>query len=554
MTRYAEHVNDRQTSQGQLARADQKKNHAGGFVFVVSPWTRLDRFLTLGAEGGTYYVDEKKLTIENAACVKECLALDGERAVRRIVEISDAGRAPKNDSAIFALAIATADPNPKTRAAASAAIPRVCRIGTHLFHFANDVQNFRGWGPGLRKAIAKWYVERPMDKLALQAVKYQQRDGWAHRDLLRLAHPVPTSPEQNAVFRWMRGEVKPGTKHARKDPGVAELPALIQAFERIHEPGVTVDAAIALIRDHGLPHECVPNELKGHAVIWEALLPSMGQTALLRNLAKMTSVNLLAPMGNATRNVAALLTDTSRLFSGRVHPIAILLALKTYASGHGLKGSLAWTPVREIVDALDEAFYLSFQAIEPSNKRTFLALDVSWSMGAEIGGTSLQCREAAAAMAMATARTEKQWFLAGFASGGAGIGGQWGGAPSRLQPIAISAKSRLDDAVRACANVPMGGTDCALPMLHALEAKLEVDTFVIYTDNETWAGAVHPFQALRAYREKTGIAAKLVVVGMTSSEFSIADATDAGMLDVAGFDAAVPSVIADFSAAREVIA
>lgn len=57
---------------------------------------------------------------------------------------------------------------------------------------------------------------------------------------------------------------------------------------------------------------------------------------------------------------------------------------------------------------------------------------------------------------------------------------------------------------------------------------------------------MHPVQALRTYREKTGIAAKLVVVGLVSNGFSIADPEDPGMLDVVGFDTAVPALIADF--------
>ncbi|MGO9985301.1 MAG: TROVE domain-containing protein, partial [Rhodomicrobium sp.] len=93
---------------------------------------------------------------------------------------------------------------------------------------------------------------------------------------------------------------------------------------------------------------------------------------------------------------------------------------------------------------------------------------------------------------------------------------------------------------------PFGGTDCALPMLHAMEKGLKVDAFVVYTDSETWAGKIHPVQALKEYRTKTGIAAKLVVVGMVSNGFSIADPNDGGMLDVVGFDAAAPAVIADF--------
>ena len=48
-------------------------------------------------------------------------------------------------------------------------------------------------------------------------------------------------------------------------------------------------------------------------------------------------------------------------------------------------------------------------------------------------------------------------------------------------------------------------------------------------------------------REKTGIPAKLVVVGMIASGFTIADPTDTGMLDVVGFDTTVPAVMADFA-------
>jgi 60 kDa SS-A/Ro ribonucleoprotein len=59
---------------------------------------------------------------------------------------------------------------------------------------------------------------------------------------------------------------------------------------------------------------------------------------------------------------------------------------------------------------------------------------------------------------------------------------------------------------------------------------------VIYTDSETWAGHIHPIQALRDYRHASGIDARLVVVGMVSHGFSIADSADSGMLDVVGFD------------------
>ena len=73
-----------------------------------------------------------------------------------------------------------------------------------------------------------------------------------------------------------------------------------------------------------------------------------------------------------------------------------------------------------------------------------------------------------------------------------------------------------------------------------------VSAFVTYTDSETWAGNIHPAQALRQYREEFECNAKAVVVGMTSNGFTLADPNDRGMLDVVGFDTSVPAVVSDF--------
>jgi 60 kDa SS-A/Ro ribonucleoprotein len=117
----------------------------------------------------------------------------------------------------------------------------------------------------------------------------------------------------------------------------------------------------------------------------------------------------------------------------------------------------------------------------------------------------------------------------------------------RFVELPIGRDERLKDVLERTGDLPFQATDCALPMLYALEHRVAVDVFVIYTDNETWAGTIHADEALRRYREVTGIAAKLVVVGMTSTGFTLADPNDAGMLDVVGFDTAAPAVIADFA-------
>jgi 60 kDa SS-A/Ro ribonucleoprotein len=529
----------------------QVPNSAGGYAWEVDDWTRLRRFLILGSEGGSYYASEWKLTRENAQALERCVAGDGPRAVAEIVRVSDEGRAPKNDVAVFALALAAGLGDEPTRRAALDALPQVCRTGTHLFQFATFVEGFRGWGRSLRRGVGRWYASQPVDSLAYQAVKYRRRDGVTHRDLLRLAHPgeevssrnptLEVSPEHRRLFEWIvRGGETDG------------LPRVVEGFVRAQASAAAADSA-ALVREYRLPREAVRTEHLTSPEVWEALLEDMPMTAAIRNLATMTRVGVLAPGSEGTKTVVAQLGDEERIRRARVHPIAVLAALRTYAAGRGVRGRSEWTPVREIVDALDGAFYAAFSNVERAGTRLLLALDVSASMtsGRVAGVPGLTPRDASAALALVTAATEPAYELVGFHAGRGGWKSrtkrQWGFGEQGLTPLAIGPRQRLDDAVKAVSGLPFGGTDCALPMLYALAREREVDTFVIYTDSETWAGDVHPAQALRDYRQVSGIDARLVVVGMVSNGFSIADPADPGMLDVVGFDTATPQLISDFA-------
>lgn len=540
---YGQVYSRKQTPQSEpIPGSKQVPNSAGGYAFAVDDWTRLDRFLILGTEGGSYYAKELALTRENAQAVERCIQADGQRAVARIAEISDAGRAPKNDPAIFALALAAKTGDAPTRKAALTALPKVCRIGTHLMHFAEYVQHLGGWGRGTRRAVANWYLSKPLDRLAYQLVKYQSRDTWSNRDLLRLSHAKPTNMGQSEILRWAAKGAEPGREIAPSDGY-----SLIAAFEQAKtaEP----KELIRLIREHNLPHEAIPTEAKTRPEIWEALLPDLGMTALIRNLATMTRVGLLAPNAAAVRSVCERLEDAEQIKKARLHPLSVLVALNTYQRGQGVRGSGTWTPVQRIVDALDGAFYKAFQAVEPTGKRYQLAIDVSGSMSCtEIAGMAgITPRIGAATMALVTAAVEKEYVVTAFSSGPYRSMHSGMGYGSGIVEAKISPRMRLDSVIQTLAQIPMGGTDCALPMLWAAENKIPCDVFCVYTDSETWAGAVHPVQALNLYRQKTGIPAKLVVIGMVSNGFTIADPNDAGMLDVVGFDTATPAVISDFA-------
>jgi 60 kDa SS-A/Ro ribonucleoprotein len=153
--------------------------------------------------------------------------------------------------------------------------------------------------------------------------------------------------------------------------------------------------------------------------------------------------------------------------------------------------------------------------------------------GAVAGVPGLTPRVAAAAMALVTAAREPRHQIMAF--------------QDEFVPLGISPRERLDDVVRRTNGLRFGRTDCALPMRFAMERTIPVDVFLVLTDSETWYGDVHPVQALRQYRERMGIPAKLIVAAFVANRFSIADPDDAGMLDVVGFDTAVPSLIRDFA-------
>ena len=517
---YKKHVQTKKTPQSEpVVGENQVENNAGGYVFALDNWKRLDRFLIIGSEGGTYYVREKALTQDNAQSVLDCIKSDGPRVVDRIVEISEAGRAPKNDPALFALAMCAGLGNVKTKKTALEALPKVARIGTHLFHFVEYIEGFRGWGRGLRRAVANWYNSKDINDLSYQVVKYQQRDGWSNKDLLKLSHPKTTDEIRNNLYKWIVG----------KDP-LKGLPKLIEAFEeaKISE---SRDEIISCIQA-GLPREAIPTKWLNDVTVWDALLQDMPLTALIRNLGKMTSIELLSPMSKAVGLVIKKLADKDYIKKSRLHPLAILIALKQYQCGCGDKGKLSWEPVSQIVDALDAAFYLAFDNVRPTGRRIMLALDVSGSMCSPFGGTNVSCCEGASAMALVTAKTESNYIITRFNEG--------------IENIPMSPRQRLDDVLKYTRDINGGGTDCALPMIYALKKKIEIDTFCVYTDSETWAGDIHPFQALQAYRRNMGINAKMVVIGMTSSGFTIANPKDAGMMDCVGFSTDTPEIISDF--------
>lgn len=517
----------------------------GGEAYAIDELRQLRRFLILGSEGGTFYVSEKELTNYNIKAVSKALDAVGTQAIDEIVAISQSGRAPKNDPALLALAIAAsytskdAQRQNEIRQYALANLSKVARTGTHLFHFAMYAEALRGWGPSLRKGVARWYTDRSALSLAQQVTKYAQRDGWSHRDLLRLVHPQAKTDEQNAVFKYVtsKGDVLPTEIQSK----AIEYLQAVEAVKRAKNS----QEVISLINQYNLPREVIPTTQLTKEV-WEALLyagDGMPIMALTRNLATLTRLGILAQRSDAEKFIVTRLGDQAEILKSRTHPIDFLKARMTYETGQSQRGNSTWTPLKTINRVLDMAFEKAFGNVEPTNKSLMLALDVSGSMtvgessywgsygGGLAGVQGLSPRIASGAVAMITAHVEPYCEIYGFSH--------------KFIDLNINSHDSLPQVLEKISNIPFGGTDCSLPMRYAQQSNAKFDAFIVYTDSET--GGSNPSASIRAYRKSSGIGdAKLIVNAMTANRFSIADPSDANMLDVVGFDTAAPQVMSEF--------
>jgi 60 kDa SS-A/Ro ribonucleoprotein len=504
-------------------------NNAGGFGFVLDKWERLHRFLIMGSDGGTYYVSEQKLTVQNAAVVIECLKEDGLRTIDMAYAVNVFNLAPKTDQQLFVLALAMKHGNEVTKAAVVSYAEKMLRTGTHLLHFVAMLDSLGGWNRSKRRLIANWFTGQSPDQLAFQVLKYQTRDGWSMKDALRVSHPKidETMTGHARVFDWICG----------RRPDVTLLPTLLACFETMKEcaaGGLAHTAALYAIKS-GLPREALPTEALKKPEVWSAMLrQGMPAHALLRNLGAMSALGLFDHDNKAAyapvniSDLKGVLTDREKLRKARVHPFAVLLASLVYRQGHGLKSDKTWPVSKSVLEMLDDAYELAFEDVKPTGKRILVGIDVSASMTTGCIGTPIPSSTAAAAMALTIARLEPHARVVQFDTG----------VRQEMQITKRTALSQIE-------NVHGGGTNLVAPIDWAESRGLPFDAFIILTDNETWAGARHATEALQSYRRKNP-GAKLVCCAMAANHASVVDPKDPLQMGCAGLDANLPALITEF--------
>ena len=508
---------------------------SGGYMFDAGIWAMLRRCLILGTASDQYYSNKMELTGSFVNILKEAIALDPKRVADEILYASD-GHAVNNHAPIFALVLLSMGSSKEAKQAFRDIFNKVIRTGSHFHEWMFYTKQLRGIGRTIREVGTAWLTRTDVSWLVYQMLKYPQRNDFSFRDELRLLKPAgkDLSPEHNFLYGYVTGKMK---MEVVADPGLL-LPGYPTAMLNWYEwLKANPSEGVRAVKEGKLTHEMVAPICHMSKDVWQVLFEQMPIGALLRNLASLTEIGVLTfdNVKNLDR-VEEVLTNKEYLKRGRIHPVDVLKALKTYESCGALgKSKKTWQKIDRIVDILEKATELAFETLEPTNKVFLHAIDVSGSMSWDSStcGIGLKACEVAAVMALATAKAEKNYIIRGFSD--------------TFRDLGITAKDTFSSACRKTRNHNHGGTNASVAYQWAIDNKVKVDVFCFWTDGESWAGYSHPSQVLAKYRKAINPNAKAVYVTVASNRITLVDPKDPMSFDFGGFDPSIPKAIQEIA-------
>lgn len=265
------------------------------------------------------------------------------------------------------------------RAVVDAALDRADEPGEFLAYWAGRYG--RAFPKPVKRGVAdgavRLYSERSL-------VKYDgQARGFRFADVLELTHPAPRDAWQSALFRHALDR-----RHDRAEAIPDEL-GVLRARQQLLAVPVEQRRAVLMhgeqvLAPAAMTWEQVAGWLQGplDAAAWEALIPSMGYMALLRNLRNFDETGV---SDEVAARVAARLADPDEVVRSRQLPLRFLAAYRTAPS-------LRWSW------ALERALQSSLAAVPSLPGRTLVLVDRSGSMFTRLSRRSVLTRADAAAV------------------------------------------------------------------------------------------------------------------------------------------------------------
>lgn len=479
----------------------------------------------------------------------------GIELVNTIYKVFSQGNFVKVEAIVYALTYCTCSDELEVKAKAYSHVNEVCDQSAQFLQFIDFHEKIclakrktTGWSRGHRNAVQKWYQRNCPLEVAKSITKCPRYNHWTHKDVLRLAHTIPENEGQEVVSSFIvSGLKKTLEKYKNESEKKAdEAQKVVQFLEQAMMVRSAQDSlkAIPVFKNLKLSWDYIPCHLHKDPQLWKDLLPFLPLTVIIQNVCRMAKLHLFDARTDLTDpgEVAffnAKATDAREVKDSGLHPYNILMYRELYNNAiQDAKRKISWKPHPSIQAGLKKCVSLAIEHnLKATGKRYFITIDASNSMKAHIANNNhVQCRVAAACMALCISRTEKKAIVKGFSK--------------ELADIKIDETTTIEDIVKCLEETPLGGTDCSRPIIFAKGKKIKTDVFIVFTDKETWSGKTTPHDALCQYRKALKIPAKLIVVALNaegSTDKVVANPEDRGMLDIFGFSPTIPKIISNFS-------
>lgn len=239
------------------------------------------------------------------------------------------------------------------------------------YYFAKEGKNLPMWlKRGISDAAQRFYTER-------NALKYDgQSKDIRFGDVIELVHARPKNETQSKLFRYLIEK-----RHNRDEISTDGLDMIQRASALQNMP--VKDRKPWLLSDNfdpemlelaGFTWERLSGWVQGSMdkTVWEAILPSMGYAAVLRNLRNFEEAGISNKMADFVINK---LQDEEEVRRSRQFPIRFYSAFKATES-------LKWG------SALERGLELSLSNIPFLKGRTLILIDVSGSMSGTLSQNS----------------------------------------------------------------------------------------------------------------------------------------------------------------------